>query len=50
MGMREDMKEAVEKSDKAMVQKKWKNLLDEKNAEEKVTWVKCFLNFTFFLK
>lgn len=43
----EDMKEAVEKSNRAMVQKKWKNLLDEKNAEEKVTWVKCFLNSTF---
>ena len=41
----EDMKEAVEKSAKAMVQKKWKTLLDEKNAELKVTWMNCFFEF-----
>lgn len=44
----EDMKEAVEKSAKAMVQKKWKTLLDEKNAELKVTWMNCFFEFNLY--
>ena len=31
-----------------MVQKKWKTLLDEKNAELKVTWMNCFFEFNLY--